>query len=582
MKGISSEGRTGILLSFGLALLFFLVRAIRLDLILAWDASETILPVRIFRDSSFLAGNPLREAVLTALSPIQWIISSATIFAGWDPFVVEYVRFFLLNLLASGVVWLLSYALFQNRAAAFLSVCAIVGGGLGYLGLGFDWKLGEWAEWHYFGLIGGLWVIYLLYRGSYSWASLASGFLFNIHPSHAVISSLFLGVTLLFLARPLSIRKIGRLAFFFGLGIAPAVLFLLPKLTILATAGGQNLDWWALMRARKSHHLFPLSWSWKIWGGVSLYVTAALAARAVVRRREGAAGIDVRDRERRTTILLATAAAICFLGFLFVEIFPLVLPTKLVLFRASNYLEILVSLYLAFFTVYLIGADRQMIRWAGWGLAFAMVWFDVIRHIAILFIPAVCFWTAADRKDASSLPQPPRLSFQRGWLFLFAATLLRVYLLALPPWIDIGWNMVSPSEVAPWKEVQLWAKRSTPRGAVFITPPDWCGFSGYSERESVMSVGDLGRSIYTSNTTAEEIRRVRSFSGAEPGSPLSREELGQLEGRFERMSRDELSRLASQYNATYAVVPKPTDLSFPRAYENSRFVVYRIEKGPSR
>ncbi len=72
---------------------------------------------------------------------------------------------------------------------------------------------------------------------------------------------------------------------------------------------------------------------------------------------------------------------------------------------------------------------------------------------------------------------------------------------------------------------------------------------------------------------AEEVRRLRAYGG--PG-PLSERYFGALEPRYEAMDSAGIRALARAFGASYAIVPKPTHLEFPRVYENAHFVIFQI------
>lgn len=563
----------GILASVGFGAVFFVLRVSRYDLFLALDGSDLVLPIKLVVAPKLLVGYHVRDSLMTILTPVQWVLASFAAYTHVDPFVIEHARLLALNVMATAATWALSWALFRDRLTAVLSVLLVVGGGMGALGLAFLWNLGEFAEWHYFGLTTGLFVVYALYRQAYVWASFLVGLLFWMHPSHTFIAALLTLVTYVVCVGRPQARDVIRCGVAFLLAVVPAVVYLAPKLTKFVDLGLDESIWWAFMRARKSHHLFPFSWSWRRWAAVAVFIISGLMARRAIRRM-ALNDLDIRHMEWTTTILLITLGAICLGGVIFSEIIPLVLPTKLALCRASNYPEILLALYLCRLVRVWLSSRILTKFMAGFALAIAMIWLDLAFKATIPTIFLLCL---------IAFLQPPMM--QEGLakhgrvaiatVCIMAMTFFHVYLQAYP-------RLNGPASLellAAWRDIQLWARINTPKDSVFVNPPAWCGFEVFSDRASIISICDVGRSIYSSNTAVEELRRIRAYSEPTNGVELlSAQNFLNLERRYETLSAAELRDLASAFGATYAIMPKRKKLSFPHAYQNSGFVVYQLKE----
>lgn len=559
------------LLPLGIGLVFFAIRATRYDLLLAFYGSFLMLPNQLIADPALLAGHYLRDSILTTMPFAHWGIASLAAGLKLDPLAVEYGRLLALNLLSAMAIWVLSRTLFRDPWIAALSVLLLMGGGLGALGLGSQWTLGDYADWHSFGLVTGLLVVSALYRRAYEWACCLVGFLLWMSPSHALMTGLLTGVVYVTDTHPSPPQRVWRCIALFVFSALPAALYLAPKLPALLGTGVDPSTWWDLARARRAHHLFPLSWTVGTWGAVGLFVLAGLMARHAMLRWEPSQAA-VAWRERVTVTLLVTCSLVCAAGLVFSELIPLVVPTKLILFRASNYLEIVLALYLCGVLSHWVTDRRGGLFAQGFVLAAAVVWADLSRVVAL---PVIFGMGAMAFLLAPKVLEP---SADKGRIILATAcvvgmTLLHVYLQALPRLTGGAYR--GPEKAAPWKEVQVWARDHTSRQAVFINPPDWCGFEVFSGRAANISLCDMGRSLYASQTVAEELRRIRAYSNA----PLTRHYLyDSLEAEYEAIRPEGLRQLAETFDASYAIFPKPKDLPFSRVYENHRFIVYRLRE----
>ena len=566
-------GRDSGWIALGLGVVFFLLRCTRYDLAVATGITEFVLQLKFVAAPDLLVGHYVRDSVLGMMSPAT--LALAHLASAWqvDAMLMEYLRLFLLNLLAATAIWALSFTLFEDGVTSVLAVVVVVGGGLGRLGLGFDWKLGEFAEWHYFGLVTGLFVMTALYQGRWILASVLVGALASIHPSHALISGAMVLAVYVAQGRRLRPKEMAICLGAAALAAVPALLLHASTLRTLIDPGLEPTRWWEFMRARKSHHLFPFAWSWRLWLAASVLVVGGLAATSVV-DRAAAREEKFSGRRRTTPVLLGVLAALFLTGVVFSELVPRILPTKLALFRVSNYAEILLVLYLCALVRASIASAR--VHDVGLGSAFivASLWVDVFPLPSMATIGV-----AAAGIVLSPVPARAHATSGRRWATFAVSigliTLAHVYVQALPrlsseaPWDVTGARY--------WKDVQLWARSHTVPGAVFVNPPYWCGFEVFSERPATMSICDVGRSIYSTDTAAEEIRRVRAYGeafGVEPR--LSVLYFNGLERIYEAGDARDLRRLGALFGAEYAIVPAPSALSLSRVYENPRFVVYRL------
>ena len=137
------------------------------------------------------------------------------------------------------------------------------------------------------------------------------------------------------------------------------------------------------------------------------------------------------------------------------------------------------------------------------------------------------------------------------------------------------WNpVIAPdsSEVA-WREVQHWAKASTPQDTKFLTPPVLSGFRGFSERVSWVEWKD-GNTFMTFPPYADEwLRRMRVIGiRLKPplGSPRS------MQNDYKEQSWEHLLSVAREEKIDYIVQFKEVPYTVLPVFANERFAVYKV------
>ena len=568
---------TGLVIA-ALGALFFVVRVPRYDLFLALYGSDVAWSVKFLADPRLLDGDPLRAAVLAAMPPGQALLAGAAVALGVDGFAVEYALLLALNVGAAAAAFALAWTLFRDRWSAVLAAAVVVGGSMGGMALGSDWRLGHLAYWHYVAVTGGLVALALVYRRAYVKAAFVAGLLMWVQPSHALIVGAVVVVAHLGVEGRPAAPRLALAIGAFAVAAAPAVMALAPAVPALLAPGIDADTWWDYMRARK-HTIFPFSGGVRFLVGLALVAAAGLIARAVMAREDARVaredGAAAAARERVTVLALVTLAVICAVGVAAAELVPSIALTKLVLTRASTYAMILLVLYLCAFGRRLLASAAPAAMACGALALGLLVWLDLAPRYGV---PLLVVVTAAGAFAASRAPRATLPTRVAGPVVaaVVVMALAHAYLQALMPVLAVGAydGYRRPAEVGPWKDVQLWARAHTPPDAVFLNPPAWCGFQVFSERPAVMSHCDMGRSLYASAVAPEELARVRAYTGP---APLTRATLlGAMETRYEALSAPDVSRLGARFRAAYAVAPRPSRLALPVVYENPGFVVYRL------
>jgi hypothetical protein len=135
-------------------------------------------------------------------------------------------------------------------------------------------------------------------------------------------------------------------------------------------------------------------------------------------------------------------------------------------------------------------------------------------------------------------------------------------------------------------QVQLWIRRNTPRGAVFLTGPGFEELYVLAERARFVSYKHVP---HTTGAIVEWYRRILRLSGGmAPSSAGLRAPMAEIEARFRRLPATELLAIAQDYGLTHALLDAEADpfrrdaaaaASVRELYRNAMWTVYEL--GPS-
>jgi endo-1,4-beta-xylanase len=124
----------------------------------------------------------------------------------------------------------------------------------------------------------------------------------------------------------------------------------------------------------------------------------------------------------------------------------------------------------------------------------------------------------------------------------------------------------------PWVEVQLWAAKSTPRDALFLTPPQQGGFRIYSDRSVVCEWRDGTQLYFSADFAKDWWNKLTSLRPVVYDSKGNRELMHGV--TLEKMSDQQVANLAKEYGASYVVLPAGQNRELNRKYANSQWAVY--------
>lgn len=202
---------------------------------------------------------------------------------------------------------------------------------------------------------------------------------------------------------------------------------------------------------------------------------------------------------------------------------------------------------------------------------FALIW--ISGWLLRLFYPALDFrfWST------SSLSSP----YLRSTAVLFLATVIALHYF-VSNGIIANANPEQHERLIAWRDLQLWARSSTPKGSIFINPFDSEGFETLSERTALLSAAELGSlSLYVPDSFFDEISRAKDY-GVDvlelPSYVSGRWAVSKLMAeKYKLFMEKDFVRLGTKYGASYVIVDAEKSLSFPKVYNNKRFAVYQMD-----
>lgn len=345
---------------------------------------------------------------------------------------------------------------------------------------------------------------------------------------------------------------------------------------------------------RQPHHLIPSSWP--ITDFYRFFLVLGI----------GALAVNWRDPvHRRVVAWCGFILALCVVGTVFVETIPVKLIIKMQLFRMTVFVKFFAVLFVARFLVGMIdakdwaqrifalailaiqnflfiGACAAMIialrrnrRWA-WGLC--------IFGAGSAIGGALVSLTSAGFSHGLALPiaiAPRGIVIGLVSLALLAAVLwwrarlLPVALLALVVALRLATGMPYFTYDHPplddWYRFCLQVRASTPRDAVFITPPALGGFQMFAQRAEV---ADFKCTPSIERDLVEWHRRMSDLAGvAELHCSGWPDCSAALAAGYSRLSEHAFLALARKYGAQYVVASR---LGLPEVLRVGDFVLYRV------
>lgn len=377
--------------------------------------------------------------------------------------------------------------------------------------------------------------------------------------------------------------------------IAAATLPLLPLLVWAAVhSTPMTAEWLEQLRLRSAHHSFPSTFGDALPAAAAMLALGALSASRLSE-----------DRRRLAAAFFVGTALLFVLGSLMIEWVPVKAVLLLQPHRSWRFLLLLLDALIAAMvvagwreggwgravsaataTAVLVPGMEPLLPLAvalqaAFGLPRAPAW---ARITAATVLVGLGGWGAASPEYA--------LFFDRSvnrWLSdsavaalglaivlatarelrpaLRGATAILVAALTLPlanrcfDEASVRW------ESDPYVEVQRWARASTPRDAVFMTPPQRAGFRVFSERTIVGEWKDGTQQYFDPSFSDEWLSRMEALQGVDGESP------------YWRLDDDQLLSKAYDFRVTHVVVPRRAEREgLVEVFRNASFIVYEARR----
>lgn len=393
---------------------------------------------------------------------------------------------------------------------------------------------------------------------------------------------------------------------------------------------------WSVMIARAPHHYLPHTWMDRIIRYCPILILSLIAGAYFVQHR------DYRDRQVEHRIafsMLLVFFIYCLLEVVFTEIYPLFIIMKLQFYRFTTFISIMGIIYIAYMmdtilsnpskiSLAIVGeylfVSGTLIAFHGYDfrLAWMMIPFAIIQLIPDNFRSAKpiknclsCFFggTLIYLVHHQWINQLYFLLTMIGCCLLVACNYLLgfgilsrkvcrrtlvtacILLWVVLPLMRVE-RLENLSDIRTWKPptagillnkmlrrvnvarltpmngeyvmVQLWAHDHTEVDDMFLVPPFNGRFRIYSKRPIFGEWLSGGWCSVDKDLACRWFRRMNALG-------IYTEHDKEAYGR---LTASTVQTLAAMYKISYAVFKKPKQFNFPVAYENRRYIVYRLKK----
>ena len=457
-------------------------------------------------------------------------------------------------------------------------------------------------------------------------SAVALGALFNLHIAYFASAGLLVAVIILGQAwgRPGMFATIFKATLGCIVAASPIWLyaFFIDR-NLLAGFGASSVsdhDFWAVMQARKAHHILPSLWPRT---GLVMYVLTVIGTAVALPQLERRALLPQRTA-RIWLALLLTGMAMMIVGGVAIEVLHLrIMATLTGFFRVSGLL-MLVTAPVLMLAVKSLVDERHWLPLLPVMGGVAMMYYTFPAAGAALAILAGCAGLSVPRYRQKTWLALGITSFAASGAVLalwragiigkpiFAlclvgigfgltaafqkvvdavSALLEPYLKPAMPvgamlaiMLGLGWNLrfyhqrFSELDRA-WLNVQRWAATNTAPDAKFVHDPNCQGFALFGRRSFFLDWGELGVSIYFPRTFDLELRLASEYGVNMLTWNFRRDgNMGPtFTDNFEQFDEAKLRHLKEAYHVTHAVFPASKKLALAEIYNDHYFAVYEIE-----
>jgi len=442
-----------------------------------------------------------------------------------------------------------------------------------------------------------VWSMVFFFRGRYGTALFLTGISYNFHPM----------CTLFLLCAYALFWLVNRRDFPFKLTLLCMCAFALPALPgVIKTinhmgSGGHGALWLEGVRLVAGYTCNPSTWSRGQFLKAALFLVLACFA---------VAAFPDRGTSRTVTIFWSAVALMCLVGTICADIVPIAFIIKLSLWRSTViylYLAIIFIAWaslrigkqspahgllaitvLALLTGYIPQLPQRLLTillpviilalatgkspaWrkrcavlAGAVLTVLCV-AAVIKHpngiwLSVFMLSALLFLAAGASPVAG---RPQSLALWGLFLLLFDTAVLTAQ--GGP---KIYYQGYLQGKLDPWAEIQFFSRDISQQDDLFIVPPLCNDFYHYSQRAVLGDWAEGSTLLYLDNQFTEEwFERMRALGWTTPNN---------AEEGFNRLTTADIKKVAAKYGASFVVTEKPKTFELPKAYENSRYILYHV------
>jgi len=447
-----------------------------------------------------------------------------------------------------------------------------------------------------------VWSMLFFFRGRYVIALLLTGISFNFHP----MCTLFLlcAYSLYWLLNrrcfPLTTSLLCLLAF-----MLPALPGALKTINHIGS-GGHGEQWLEGVRWVAGYTCNPSTWLGSQWLHAGLFLILACCClyafpKSAVRRS--------------VTILWAAVALMCLAGTVFADIIPVPFIIKLSLWRSTVIFLYLAIIMIAWACMHIGRRSRAHALLAVTVIALLTGYLPQLPQAYLALLLPAFGWTlfAKRGKPAYKLNTPITVTmlsvlclpaivvvpngfwvpvFMAGILMLIAVSTSARFAGTSPVLIwglgllafdaavltsrggpEIYYHGRLQGRTDPWAEVQFAARDISHTDDLFIVPPLCNDFYHYSQRAVLGDWAEGSTLLYLDNQfTAEWFERMHGLGWTKRHNAR--------EG-FNSLTTPAIKKVADKYGASFVVTEKPKEFDLPKAFENSRFILYRIDRNGS-
>jgi hypothetical protein len=554
----------------------------------------------LFKNSIFVQGidrNNLRMSLFFDVAPL--------LLKNFDFEMFVMIQGFLSTFLVMAGIFALTKIFFNNTTAGFIAA-------LLYTAQLNEWVLGSPGTYlNYFhpGLTYSypliVWSLVFFFQNKFHPAILLCGISWNFHPMCTAFLLFIYFVYFVCNFKQFRILTVLSLLTLLVLAAGPSLIK-----TIGQTVPGQASGplWLKGVYWNMWFTCFPSSWPWTWFARAGFFFVLFVLCMSQIQNSL---------LKQKIRIVLYAVGFMCFIGTIFVDIFPVPLIIKISFWRSTVLYVIIALPCIAYvlqnmlqrditrqfisviFIIFLTGYFKYLPTYyfpflllvLGYALyekkitskvvflrgrfplfflitllipvCFQSSIFSSSAQVAVLFLIMYAFiWVALRLKKFKPQFFRPILL---GGIFMIVFDLVVIYDKGGP---DIYYHGKIQGKVDPWSEIQIQAKQLSHKDDLFIVPPYLNDFCSYSNRAILGDWAEGANMLYLDNQFTEEwFERMTDLGWTE-----------RFNGKqgYNRLTTDDMVRVAQKYRAKFVVTEKPKTFKLFKAYENDLYMLYAI------